>query len=115
MIISLRKYWRISGLAVVLVAVCALASSADQSSPSVVPPDATVAGLTYGEWGGAWWQWLLPIPPCSSGPVDPNHPTACAGTPAPNLDTTGASCGLHQSGSVWFLAGTAYDTSVFGA
>jgi hypothetical protein len=92
-------------------------ADADEGNPNVVPPRSKVGGLTYGEWAGAWWQWLLPIPPCSTG-VNPADPTQCAGTPAPNLDLTGAQCGVNQPAfgqdKVWFLAGTAYPTSVFG-
>jgi len=114
MITSSRKLWLVAGLAIVLVAVSSAARAAGVGN-LVVDPHSTVSGLTYGEWGAAWWQWVLAIPPCSTGPIDPNHPTACAGTPAPNFDPTGASCGLDQSGPVWFLAGTAYNTETFGA
>jgi hypothetical protein len=92
-----------------------LAAPDDDGHPKVVSSRSKVFGLTYGEWGAAWWQWLLPIPPCSTGPVDPDHPTECAGTPAPTLDTTGAECDAGQSGPVWFLAGTSYNTLQFGA
>ena len=85
----------------------------DDGKPKVVSPHDKVAGLTYGEWGAAWWQWLLPIAPCSTG-FDPNHPTVCAGTPAPTLDPTGDECAVDQSGPVWFLAGTSYNTLLFG-
>ncbi len=89
----------------------------DDGKLQVVSPRGKVAGLTYGEWAAAWWQWLLPIPPCTAGVPDPKHPTECAGTPAPTLDLTGDECATHQdlSGSVWFLAGTSYNTLDFGA
>jgi hypothetical protein len=43
--------------------------------------------------GQAWWQWALQFKNSES----------------PILDTTGARCASKQSGSVWFLAGTAGD------
>ena len=108
--------------ATIVLLICTLASPApandDEGHPHIVSPKSKVGGLTYGEWGAAWWQWLLPIPPCSTG-VNPADPTQCAGTPAPNLDLTGDQCGVNQPAfgqdKVWFLAGTAYPTSVFGA
>lgn len=60
-------------------------------NPGVIPPHAQAYGLSYAEWGAQWWRWaysfpLAEFPPLQSGDVD---------------------CGLGQSGSVWFLAGTA--------
>src|SRR5437016_706240 len=60
------------------------------ASFTVVPPDQTFAGKTYGEWSESWWQWAAPVPANSS----------------PITDTTGTRCGVNQSGPVWFLAGT---------
>lgn len=57
-------------------------------SMNVVPPGATPAGKTYGEWAIAWWQWLW------SAPVDVN----------PGLDETGEFVDYGQSGPVWFIA-----------
>jgi hypothetical protein len=56
----------------------------------VFPRDSSPYGNTYGEWTAQWWQWLVSIPEATN----------------PNLDTTGANCGVGQSGPVWFLAGT---------
>jgi hypothetical protein len=56
----------------------------------VAPPQSNPYGSSYGEWGARWWQWAYSFtadtyPPNQSGPVD---------------------LSLHQSGQVWFLAGT---------
>jgi hypothetical protein len=69
-------------------------SGQTSSSPGVVPINAKYAGKSYGQWSGLWWKWALSIP------ADKN----------PMLDTTGANCGQGQSGSVWFLAGTFFNT-----
>jgi hypothetical protein len=50
-----------------------------------------VRGKTIGEWSAKWWQWAV----SSSVPNDPF------------TDTTGANANLHQSGPVFFMAGTA--------
>ena len=60
-------------------------------NPGVIPPHARAYGLSYGEWGAQWWHWaysfpVAQFPPLQSGELD---------------------CGPDQSGSVWFLAGTA--------
>jgi hypothetical protein len=65
------------------------AGQGNQGNPSVIPPQASSHGQTYGEWSAAWWQWVLSIP------ADHN----------PALDLTGADAAQGQSGSVWFLAG----------
>jgi hypothetical protein len=57
---------------------------------TVVQPQRPRLGKTYGEWGTAWWQWVLGIPLATN----------------PLLDTTGAFCAEGQEGRVWFLAGT---------
>jgi hypothetical protein len=59
--------------------------------PLAVPPRARPFGKSYAEWSSAWWRWALSIPAATN----------------PIFDATGASCGLGQSGPVWFLAGTA--------
>lgn len=55
----------------------------------VLPPDATVGGLTLGEWSARSWQWFFSFPKAVN----------------PLLDTTGERCGYGQSGPVFFLAG----------
>lgn len=51
-------------------------------------------GLGYKELAAQWWQWASSMSD-DSGAV---------------ADTTGAKCGMEQSGSVWFLAGS-YESS----
>ena len=63
---------------------------ASNPNPGIVPPHSRPHGMTYGEWGARWWQWVFSIPAASN----------------PVLDSTGAYCGVGQSGGVWFLAGT---------
>jgi hypothetical protein len=60
------------------------ASAADAAAVVV-----QTAGASYGEWSARWWQWLLSIPAAVN----------------PNLDSTGANCGVGQFDGVWFLAG----------
>lgn len=66
------------------------AGQGNKGNPGVIPPQACPHGMTYGQWGDAWWQWGF------SFPVSIN----------PLLDQTGENALLGQSGSVWFLAGT---------
>jgi len=68
-----------------------IASGTGNPNPGVIPPHARAHGLSYAEWGAQWWRWaysfpLAQFPPLQSGELD---------------------CGAGQSGSVWFLAGTA--------
>jgi hypothetical protein len=87
------KYWRSSivmvmvGMALIMSTPVVFASA--NPNPGVLPPNSRPNGLTYGEWSNAWWQWALSTPPASN----------------PVIDTTGANCGVGQSGQVWFLAG----------
>jgi hypothetical protein len=68
----------------------ALARQGSAFDHRVAPPPSHPYGRSYGEWSAAWWQWAV------SFPLEVN----------PLLDTSGASCGLGQSGPVWFLAGS---------
>jgi len=61
--------------------------------PYLLPPDARVANQTQEDWSRSWWQWAASFEMYES----------------PVADTTGERCGGHQSGEVWFLAGT-YET-----
>ena len=56
----------------------------------VLSPTATVAGVSQADYAVSWWQW-----------ANRSRPGV-----RPYQDPTGALCGLHQSGEVWFLAGT---------
>jgi hypothetical protein len=80
-------------LLVVVLTAMALAAPmavAKQTNPGVIPPQALPAGMSYGDWAAAWWQWAL------RNPYDAN---------ALN-DATGAKAGVDQHGKAWFLAGT---------
>jgi hypothetical protein len=80
-------------LVIVLALTLALSASpalAINPNPGVLPPNSHSHGMTYAEWGAAWWQWEL------KATIDAN----------PALDTTGQFALLNQSGSVYFLAGT---------
>jgi hypothetical protein len=66
-------------------------SGGSLGNPNVQPPNSSTAGKSYGQWGGAWWQWVFSVP----------YPST------PLFDSNGSSCGLNQSGPVWFLAGSA--------
>ncbi len=60
------------------------------ANPKVLPPNSKPHGKTYGEWGGAWQQWVIT--------------TTTANCPV--TDTTGDRALVNQSGQVYFLAGT---------
>ena len=49
----------------------------------------TWRGATRAEWTQRWWRWWMSIP-LGVGPTN---------------DTTGAQCGINQSGPVWFIGG----------
>ena len=68
----------------------ATAGPVSAANPGVRPPSSHPYGHSYDEWGDRWWQWVDGIPQSANPMVDP----------------TGASCGLGQSGQVWFLAGS---------
>jgi hypothetical protein len=62
------------------------------AGPIILPGDAySMSGKTYQAWSAAWWTYYLQIPP------DKN----------PGFDESGANCAYLQSGSVFFLMGTA--------
>jgi hypothetical protein len=86
----------VAALALVLAS-AALAGGGNQGNPGILPPQSNPHGQSYGEWGAAWWNWALNLPPdakvlWAQGPYD-------------------ASVG--QSGSVWFLAGTIGDPTPY--
>lgn len=59
-----RIYPRIAVLVAVVLLLVAIyvASAGGSSNPRVLPPNAHVQGLTYGEWSAKWWQYVLSIP-----------------------------------------------------
>ena len=59
-------------------------------NPGVIPPQAKMHGMTYGEWSAKWWQWAFSLP------VDQN----------PWFDNGSCANGANgQFGPVWFLTG----------
>jgi hypothetical protein len=76
-------------LTLILLAPSATTRAAGTPNPGVLPPTSSPHGLTYAQWSGRWWQWALSIPLATN----------------PLVDTTGAHCGVGQTGHVWFLAG----------
>jgi len=77
-------------LAVVVIIATATAPALAKKNvnPRVIPPQAKPFGLSYGQWGVRYFQWLAAIPL----PVSPMN------------DATGANASVGQSGKVWFLA-----------
>lgn len=73
-----------------LATICWAAQSAIAGAPVVLPAKATVAGISQADYAVRWWQWA-------------NRSRRGV---RPYQDPTGALCGLHQAGEVWFLAGT---------
>ena len=68
---------------------------AQEKNGGILPPQTKYAGLSYGEWTAAWWQWALGIPEAIN-PVE---------------DTTGEFCAVDQSGPVWFM-GSSFGNSI---
>ena len=77
-------------VAVAVAALALLAPTGAAANNDVFAPQAHPYGQSYGQWAADWWTWALEQPA-------PTNPL---------LDTTGARCANHQSGRVWFLAGT---------
>jgi hypothetical protein len=76
-------------LCLAAVAVLAMAMVPAQAkkrnvNPRVIPPQAMPYGMSYGDWGGRWQQWV-------------------STTPVPYTEGTGSNSGEGQSGPVWFL------------
>jgi hypothetical protein len=65
------------------------AAKGNLGNPGVIPPQALAYGMTYAQWGAAWWQWALSVPASES----------------PFFDEVGSAVANGQSGDVWFLAG----------
>ena len=68
----------------------ALADGKRDRDPKVLSPHSTPFGMTYGEWGAAWQQWVFTT-------TTENCPVT---------DTTGERALVNQYGDVYFLAGT---------
>jgi hypothetical protein len=67
-----------------------VATSVAAEESYLVPPDERVANQSQEDWSRTWWQWAATFEPAAS----------------PIADRTGGLCASHQSGDVWFLAGT---------
>ena len=72
------------------VASSAWADPGNRGKPRVLPPQSHPYGKSYGAWGAEWYKWVYSIPAAQN----------------PISDTTGEFGDLHQSGPVWFLAGS---------
>ncbi|MBN2046036.1 MAG: hypothetical protein JW757_13520 [Anaerolineales bacterium] len=75
-------------MVVCLVLILTTLVSAHKANPGVLPPDAKVQGLTYGEWSAKWWQYVLSIPDAQN----------------PLTGGTGNQCGIQQIGNVGLVA-----------
>jgi hypothetical protein len=78
------------GAMALMLALATSLALAGNPNPKILPIQSTPYGMTYGQWGDAWWQWTMSIP------ADIN----------PVTDPTGEFAAVGQSGPVWFLAGT---------
>ena len=85
---SINAVKSIGALALILALATNLAL-AGNPNPGVLPPNAKPHGMTYGQWGDAWWQWAFALPRDNNPVVDP----------------TGDLVAVGQSGPVWFLGG----------
>lgn len=85
-----RMSLALSLIAALLLALPMHGARADGNpNPGILPPNSHAYGKTYGGWSAAWWQYVE-AQPTSSNPLN---------------DPTGASCGVDQSGPVFFLVG----------
>ena len=97
---TITRYRGRTGLAISLIAALALAVPVHRvraDTATIVPIGTRTLGLSYGEWGAAWWQYVFKIPV-----HDPSNPSQFLN---PLFDQTGANCGVGQSGPVFFLVG----------
>ena len=87
--ISMNRWKNFLAATIAIMAVAVAAPRAQNlvalPKPTVLPPVSVYSALS-----AQWWQWIFGIP------ADIN----------PSLDITGINCAVHQSGPVWFLAGT---------
>jgi hypothetical protein len=92
--LTIRASAQVVGLCTAIVICLALVDPAKATGePNVVLPGTEVLGKTQGEWADNWSQWVWSFPSDTF----------------PITDETGASCGLRQTGGVWFLAGSFVD------
>ena len=86
--IALKPALTVAMLAL-LVATSPTKAAGRNPNPGVLPINSNPYGQSYGDWGAAWWGWVLSIPKAEN----------------PNFDLTGEFCHVGQEGPVWFLAG----------
>jgi hypothetical protein len=91
-------------------AVAACGSSSGPTTADVLDPTQPHYGNSYDQWSVLWWQWLYQLPETAAAGPDGGVDTASCIIPL--ADPTGANCQYRQSGSVFFLAGTAGGAAV---
>ncbi len=72
-----RKYWLVVGIVLGFMSLVTVMSAQAKSrnfNPRVLPPNSHPRGMTYGEWGAAWWQAAFAIPVVNGG-----HPLISGG------------------------------------
>jgi len=77
-------------LTLCVLSAAALAVTGGNQNPGIAPPNSSAHGMTYGEWGGVWWNWVLQFP-WSGSPFNPAD--------------DGSFTMQGQSGPVYFLSG----------
>ncbi len=87
--ITIDKFAHFVLATLLVLAVFTAVVHADGTNQNVLPPSAQPNPEPYKEMSARWWQWAYAIPPDQNPILDPN----------------GATCGVNQSGPVWFLAG----------
>jgi hypothetical protein len=81
----------LAAVAILAMTVAPAEAKKRNANPRVIPPQAMPYGLSYGDWGARWMQWL-------------------ATTPVPYGEGTGSNSGEGQSGPVWFVGVNQYLT-----
>lgn len=75
-------------------------------------PEESVSGMSQGDWGAAWWQWVLSIPD-ERNPVNDKNGSLCAEGQGPgpvfflagtwvDLDNEGRTCTVTKGQSLFF-------------
>jgi hypothetical protein len=89
---GMKKVFQFAIVALVVCGVTAITPVVAFASFTLIPPDQTFAGKTYGQWSESWWQWAA-LPSAHQSPI---------------ADKNGKDCAVGQrvDSGVWFLAGT---------
>jgi hypothetical protein len=64
-------------LSLSLLLITVSVAGAGNPNPGILPPNARVQGLTYGEWNALWWKAVLELP-ISENPMFGNYGPDCA-------------------------------------